>query len=216
MRTFSLICMLLFTGCSTIYHDSAPVKVIDSEEMTWIVEKTMTKYRYAEGRRLKLEHSAVCYDTAITGLRLEISSQEIITMCEARDLLVDLVEDFLREINSNPILGDQMSSYPFTASNMNIEINFESFFGMYVDPFYIGCIQLRNGMARYAAFDMKDEKWHSWHSKVESYAKSRELSMIARAAEKDYEAKACICKPNPLDDMMFVPEPENDTCPSGK
>lgn len=212
MRLLPLICFMLFFGCTSVYHESPPVKVIDSEEMTWIVEKIMAKYKHVEGRRLKLEHSSVCYDTAIIGLRLEISSQEILMMCQARDLLVDLVEDFLREINSDPILGDQLASYPFSANHLQIEINFESFFGIYVDPFYIGCIQLRNGMVRYSAFDMKDEHWHSWHSKVEPYVKSRELSKIARAADEDYEEKACICHPSVLGEM-FVPVPDNDTCP---
>lgn len=212
MRILSLISFLLFAGCTSVYHDSCPVKVINSEEMTWIVEKVMVKYKYAEGRRLKLEHSAVCYDTAITGLRVEISSQEILTMCKARDLLVELVEDFLREINSDPIISNELTSYPFTPNRLQVSINFESFFGIYVDPFYIGCIEMRNGMVRYSAFDMKDERWHSWHSKVEPYTKSRELSTLAHAAEVDYEAKNCICPPTPLVEM-FVPVPENDTCP---
>lgn len=212
MRTLSMLCLMLFTGCTSVYHESCPVKVVDSEEMTWIVQKVMAKYKHAEGRRLRLEHSSVCYDNAITGLRLEISSQEILEMCPARNLLVDLVEDFLREINSDPIAGDQLSVYPFTANNLHIEINFESFFGIYVDPFYIGCIELRNGMARYSAFDMKDERWHSWHSKVEPYVKSRELAMLGRAAEEDFDEKSCVCYPSPLTEM-FVPVPENDNCP---
>lgn len=212
MRMLLLICFLFMAGCTTVYHESPPVKVIDSEEMTWIVEKTMAKYKHAKGKRLRLEHSVVCYDTDITGLRLEISSQEIIGMCEARDLLVDLVEDFLREINSDPIVSDQLAAYPFSPNNLQIEINFESFFGLYVDPFYVGCIELRNGMARYSAFDMKDDRWHSWHSKVEPYVKAREISMIGRAADEDFDARACVCHPSVLEEM-FVPEPENTTCP---
>lgn len=211
MRMLSLIGFMLLCGCSSVYHDAPPVKVIDSEEMTWIVEKVMVKYRHAEGRRLKLEHSSVCYENEITGLRVEASSQEILSMCEARDLLVDLVEDFLREINSDPILGDQLTVYPFPANRLQIEINFESFFGIYVDPFYIGCMQMRNGMVRYSAFDMKDEHWHSWHSKVEPYSKSLELSRLRQAAEEDFEVKNCICHPSPLEEM-FVPT-DDDTCP---
>lgn len=212
MRVLFLISCLLFAGCTTVYHDSCPVKVIDSEEMTWIVQKVMVKYKHAAGKRLKLEHSSVCYDTAITGLRLEISSQEIMEICPARNLLVGLVEDLLREINSDPIVGNELASYPFTPDNIQISINFESFFGIYVDPFYIGCIEMRNGMVRYSAFDMKDERWHSWHSKVEPYTKSRELSTLGRAAEEDYDIKNCQCPPNPLEEM-FIPVPENDTCP---
>ncbi len=213
MRFLPLICLLLSFGCTSVYHDSCPVKVVDSEEMTWIVEKNMIKYKYAPGRRLKLEHSSLCYDdSSILGLRLEISSQEILKICEARDLLVALVEDFMREINADPIIAEELGVYPFTPDRLHIEINFESFFGTYVDPFYVGCIQMRAGMVRYSAFDMKDERWHSWHSRVEPYIKTRELSILERAAKEDYDAKACICHPTVLEEM-FVPAPENVNCP---
>lgn len=207
MRTLALICSLLFSGCTTVYHQSNPVKVIDSEEMTWIVQKVMTKYKHAEGRRLKLEHSSTLYDKNIRGLRLEISSQEILEVNQARDLFVDLVEDFLKEINTNPIISNELSSYPFTPDQLDIAINFESFFGIYVDPFYVGCVEMKCGMVRYSAFDMKDRYWHSWHSRVEPYSKTREISILERAAEKDYQNARC--PPRHLTEQ-FIPADENE------
>lgn len=208
MRMLALIGCLLLCGCTTVYHESSPVKVIDSDEMTWIVEKVMTKYRHREGGRLKLEHSGTYYETSINLVRLEISSQEILEVNAARHLFVDLVEDLLREINSNPIISNELSVYPFTPDRLKIEINFESFFGLYVDPFYVGCIEMHAGMVRYSAFDMKDDHWHSWHSRVEPYTKSREISMLERAAERDYENQR-ICHP-PVLQELFVPVEDNE------
>lgn len=190
MRSILLICLLLLCGC-TVRHYSAPVKVINSEEMTWIIAKVAEKWKHQRGQRLKLEHSATHYNqTGITSLRVELSSQEILEVNKARDLFVDFVEDLLREINSNPIISNQLAASPFTANQLNIEINFESFYGIYVDPFYIGCICLGDGMVRYGAFDMKDEYWHSWHSRVEPYTKTREISMLERAAAKQFEEES--------------------------
>jgi hypothetical protein len=42
-------------------------------------------------------------------------------------------------------------------------------------------------MTRYSAFDLKNQYWHSWHSRCEPYTKTRELSTLERAADKQYE-----------------------------
>ncbi len=208
MRSLLLICLLFVCGCTTVTRVSNPIKVIDSEEMTWVVETVMAKWRHEEGRRLKLEHSSLYYDTSIVALRLEISSQEIIEIDVARALLVDFVEDLLREINTNPIVSNELISYPFTPNMLNIEINFESFHGIYVDPFYVGCIALSNGMARYNAFDMKDDKWYTWHSRVEPYTKTREISIIERAADKKFmNNRKKVCEPRLIDEHMLHMDP---------
>lgn len=208
MRNLVFLCLLMLCGCATVYHESAPVKVVDSEEMTWIVETAATKYSHTEGKRLKLEHSSTCYDTAINMLRLEFSSQEILELKDARHLLVDLVEDFLRAMNTNPIISNQLASSPFAPDQLDITINFESFFGIYVDPYYIGAIEMKAGMVRYSAFDMKDDKWHSWHSRVEPYTKSREISTTQRSAEKAFESQL-ECRPRFLDEQ-FIPADEDE------
>lgn len=205
MRFLAFVCLLLACGCTTVYHECPPVKVIDADEMTWIVERLMAKYKHSEGRRLKLEHSSTIYETAVVRLRLEISSQEILEVEKARHLLVDFVEELLRDINSNPIISNQLITYPFDPDRLQITINFESFFGQYIDPYYVGCIEMRGGMVRYSAFDMKDDRWHSWHSRVEPYEKSREISMIERAAKKAYEDERA-CQPRMLEELFTPPE----------
>lgn len=208
MRILSFICLLFLFGCAApkAAVPPVPVKIIDSEEMTWIVEKVTARWKHKKHQRLKLEHSQLRYSLAgIASLNLEFSSQEILEMCPARDLLVDLVEELLFEINTNPIIASELATAPFTPDLLSIEINFESFYGYYVDPFYIGCICLSEGMARYFTFDVKDPEWYGWHSSVEPYTKSREISMLGRAADKAYEEERLRkCGPVFLNEMLIM------------
>lgn len=200
---------MFFNSCSTTYYAGPPVKVIDSEEVTWIVSKVMARWKHRKYQRLRLEHSQTHYSTAITGLQLEISSMEILTIVEARNLIVDFVEELLREINSSPILSCQMNVYPFTANQLQIDINFASFHGIHIDPYYIGYLSLVEGMVRYYAFDTKDQMWQVWHSRAEPYTKAREISVLGRAADKFVDEERQLECPRHLDEL-FPLEP----CPT--
>lgn len=191
-------------GCAT--YRSGPKLFIDSSEMTYIVQRQMAKYRHEKTRRLRLEHSRFEYSTGTPYMHLEMSSQSILEVKEARYLLVDFVEDLLKGINLNPIIAAQLPS-TFTADQLDIEINFESYLGEYVDPFYVGCIELKCGMAYYYAFDLKDENRYSWHSRVEPYATSREVATLERAAEGEFMAEHG-CPSFFLDDQ-YQPEERN-------
>jgi hypothetical protein len=190
MKVLYLLLAVLLTGCSYFRPPLPPNLPPDNrQEVTWVVERLMAKWRYMNHKRLRLEHAYVYYNTEnFTGLRLEISSQEILEIRDARDLLVDLTDDLLRSINNDPIIADELALGQLSADDLNIEINFESFFGIYVDPFYVGCIKLHHGMAHYYAFDLKGAKgWYVWHSRVEPFEKTREISLIERAAAEDYK-----------------------------
>lgn len=208
MRFIIFALAILLSGCARY---TPVIKTVNTEEVTWIVLNHMAKYKHESGRRLKLEHSDVLYGNEITGLRLEISSQEILEIDEARNLLVDFVEELLYDINTNPIVSQQLAFIPFSADNLDLEINFESFFGEYVDPFYIGCIDLTNGMAKYNAFDLKHESRYSWHSRVESYSKTREISLLGRAADKKFE-KDNACPPKRLLEQLYIDDQELRKC----
>lgn len=199
-------CSFMAVGCFKVPPPLPPVKLVDASEMTWIIEKVMARWENEEGRRLKLEHSEIRYQGNNFALRLELSSQEILEMCEARFLAADFVEDLLREINTNPIVGCQLACYPMTAEQLKIDINFESYFGKYIDPYYIGYIEMKGGMVYYYAFDQKDRERYSWHARVEPYWKTRELAAIMRATRKQYDdAHRCIL-PDVLPEKFDLPE----------
>lgn len=211
MHRLLYIAILFFSSCSySRLPPPSPQKFVDSSEVTWVVEKIAVKWSHECGRRLRLEHSQICYFNESPTLRLELSSQEILEVKEARYLLVDFVEDLLRELNTNPIIVDGLT-YPLQPEQLRIDINFESFFGVYIDPFYIGYVQLKEGYARYYAFDQKDRERYSWHSRVEPYTKSRELAMMERAAEAQFEAEHD-CIEAPLEGLFDLDLQGNDRC----
>jgi hypothetical protein len=197
--------LLLAVGCIRQGPPPPPMKLISPPEMTWIVEKIMAKWENQEKRRLRLEHSEICYCGNTPMLRLELSSQAILEMCEARFLFADFIEDLLREINTDPIISGQLSEYPFTPEQLLVDINFESFFGKYVDPFYIGYIEMRAAIVRYYAFDQKDRERYIWHARCEPYLKTREIAAIQRETRKQFHLQNPCTLPNYFPELYELP-----------
>lgn len=162
-------------------------KKIDSEEVTWIAQKLAVKWN--KELQLRLEDSNVYYGNNIHTLHFEFTSMAILNVKKARELLVDVVEDILRSLNTSPIVAAELQDYPFTPENLEIYINFNSFYNTYVDPFKVGFISLECGQAKYWASDVKDNRLYGWHSRIEPYFKSREIVQLGRAAEKEYDAE---------------------------
>lgn len=102
---------------------------------------------------LFLEDSYACYDDYIEKSLMWFSSMRLVDMCEGRDLIVYLVEGYLARINEHDQLPYELYNYPFTADNLFVQINFDSFYGFYVDGEYIGRIVLENGWVHYYAFN---------------------------------------------------------------
>lgn len=134
--------------------------------------------------RLELEDSCVLRDAnSIYRFNLSFSSQSLITLCEARLLLVNVVDEFIYRVNNHTILSFQLNQFPLTEDNVDININFESFFGKFVDPLYIGKAQLWFGDSYFYAFNAKnrDADWRMF--KYEPFFKSRELARFKEEAD---------------------------------
>jgi hypothetical protein len=167
-------------------EESAPLfKKIDSEEFSWISAQLGVKWR--KEFFLDLEDSNVYYGNNVHTLRYEFTTMSIFDIKQARELLVDVVEDILDAVNRNPIVSSELQSYPFTPENLEIYIDFLSFYNIYVDPFKVGFITLENGQAKYWAADVKDNRNYSWHARIEPYFRSRETVQLGRAAEEIYD-----------------------------
>lgn len=137
--------------------------------------------------RLELEDSCVLRDAkSIYRFYLSFSSQRLITLCEARLLLVEVADEFLNRVNSHSILGFQLDHSPLTGEDVDFNINFESFFGLYVDPLYIGKIMLWEGMSYFYAFNIKNPDADWSNQKFEPYFKSRELALAKKEADMAY------------------------------
>jgi hypothetical protein len=196
--SFIFLGMLLFcvTGCRfsqplmdilTPSPDQLPVNpqdVFHSDELTALIQNYTTELKYQ--KRLHLEHANTYFKDGISLVQLEFISQDIIEMCEARELIIDVTEGLLGKLNQNPILGGAFATFPFRPSNIEIYITFESWFGKYCDPHYIAWIGLEDAQVTYYEFDLLDHMKACWHARHESYATSREIVVYQRQAEKQY------------------------------
>lgn len=211
MRNVAILWMFLaalLTGCQPKVVGTGPwVKKIDSEELSRIVINFALKMKI--DKHLELEDSWAAYDDYITKLCLQFSSQRTLTVYDARLLIVEVVEDLLSRLNNNTVIGFELGHFPFTANDLDVKINFESFYGRYIDELYVGLVWLQAGCVHFYAFNRKDPRlleidWDN--DRFEPYTKSRELALIKRQVDLPYIEH--IDHSNPLKKPPITPLPE--------
>lgn len=195
-KIFSVFFILSLTGCAYIntpwgykstegFQVPPGVEDIDSAELTSIVQDIAVEFKHHG--HLQLQQAKTFFDMGINTIQLEFISQDIIELCEARERIVDLTEALLARLNQDPILGTQFASYPFRPGNLEIYITFESYFGRYIDPYYIHWIGLEDDMVTFYTFDVDDNCKFCWHHRDEPYATVREIVLYERQAEMKYD-----------------------------
>lgn len=190
--------MFMLTGCRQVEVPAGPwIKKIDSEEMSRLVINFSRKMKI--DHHIELEDSRVEYNDYIKKVYLEYSSQRLLTVYEARLVMVELVEEFLQRVNNHTVLSFELERFPLTASDIEVKINFESFYGIYSDPLYVGLAWLKCGCVHFYAFDIKDRisdiDWS--HDRWEPYFKSRELALLKKEADiLDQEQEEAIKRQN--------------------
>lgn len=130
-------------------------------------------------KRLFLQDGCLIDEEPGPVLHLEYICQDTLELGQARDLLVDTVEGLLDTLAKE-------TNFPATAMNLDLYIDFESYQGRYVDPYYVGYIWLENGISHFYAFDTKDNELDFWHSRTESYYKSVKFVEYHREGEALY------------------------------
>lgn len=212
MRRFVFLLLVaslgFLTGClgpaghDELYFDKW-VKKIDSSEIVHAIQEYLAYLRHE--KHLRLEDSSIWYDSSVNKVRMEFISQDILEVREARFLIVDLVEGLLAELNRNPIIAPQLATYPLTADFLEIYINFESFHGIYVDPYYVGRLELIDGQVTFTAFDAKAPGMNKWNFRTEPYAKSREFTVYEREAEKLFKQTVDMQRLHVLEGEQYRP-----------
>ena len=188
-----LLSAFFLTACCSGGTDSLPeeppvlYKKIESEEMSWLTAELAIKW--SKDHSLVLENSAIYYGNSIHTLRYEFTSMAILDVKEARQTIVDVVESILDGVNRNPILSEELYSYPLAPENLEIYINFKSFYNIYVDAAKVGFITLEDGVSKFWSSDVKNTQLYSWHARIEPYFRSREIVQLERAAQQQYDAE---------------------------
>lgn len=182
---YLLICFLLLSavGCR---KPKPYTNEIYTDSMTRLVVGYAVELKYE--MHLRLEHARVLYGEH-PQLVLQFSSQDILDVKKARELLVDLVAGYLERINSENLVFEADLSHYYDVRDLDINIDFQSAYAQYADPFYIGSVILQDGMAYYYAADLKNDELTFWHSRIEPFFKSRSIVMAEREGEADYQAK---------------------------
>ena len=187
------VLLVLVTGCTCCGFDfwnTQPTivgikKKIDSQSAVNLVIDYSQKLE--REHHLFLEDSNFYYDNEILCIELDYSTQNLMTIKEARRILVEMVEDLMERLNEDAVLADKLK-YPFTSKRLQIYIDCQSFFGLYVDPFYVSWIILENGKSYFYAFDLKNHGYDFWHSRIEPFFKSVQIINAENRAYELYEA----------------------------
>ena len=203
-----LLLPLSFFCCITPKYDwygkGDWVKKIDGPEIVHVIQNYLAYLRHE--KHLRLEDSGVWYNETINTVRMEFISQDVLEVREARMLLVDIVEGLLVELNKNPVLAPEYITYPLTPQQLEIYVNFESFHGEYVDPYYVGWMYLEDGICYYYAFDLKQDGLNFWDYRIEPYYKSREFVIYERESEDLFkQAVEMEHQPKKLSKEQYVP-----------
>lgn len=190
MRSFlsAFFLLLVFSACCgpTLWVPPPPiVRDYDSDAFTNVAVHQAA--RWAHKYRWYLEDAWMSYDRfgVVKSIRLQYRTQNILELQEARARLVDFVEEFLEGLQSNPDTSSNLVE-GFSSDNLIIYVDFQSYWGLYGDPKYIGWMVLEDGMVYYYDFDVKNNEVDFWYSRIESFHKSQEVVHLERIAEEDY------------------------------
>lgn len=151
---------------------------VDNEEMTKIVLSYARDLK--KEYKLKLHDSRMMYNDTIYKLRLDFTSQQISDLCEARFILVDIVEGYLKRINENSILRGQIANRPFGPMNLEVHVTFTSFYVKYDDPMYVQSIILEDGTSFFFNAELDNRTSEYWHKRIEPYSKTLQIVNIER------------------------------------
>lgn len=163
MSRYLLIPFFFLIGC-------APVEVFYPSEALARLE-IGNVVQMGETYDIRLDQSSTVYNPNIGTLCLRYTSEEIFDMCQAREMLVDLVDSLLMQINENiPI---QISNGPLTPDRLDLVITYDTFFGEYCDEQYVNQVRLQGGEVTFFAFTAFDCQYDYFEKHCEPYRTSQ-------------------------------------------
>lgn len=189
-KIFPILLPLLFlSGCIRFFPSSHQITTappeISIEPVSDVVLRYATELKY--DHELELEDSQIFYDDSLRRVRLQFYTQKIIELCDARFLIVEIVEELLARLNASGAARDQMLKRHFDPYDLDIYIHFGSFFVTYVDPAYISWVNLREGITTFYSGDLFLMRLDTWHARSEAYYKSRLFATIMKDAKENYK-----------------------------
>lgn len=122
---------------------------------------------------MTLENSYIMHDDFGFHIWVDWKSQDNLDIEETRRLFVSVVEGLLDRLNYDEELKSMTGNFVFSPDYLYLSIEFESFFGKYIDPLYVARIDLEEGIvSSYYAHDAFDVKTPVYHKHYEPYETS--------------------------------------------
>lgn len=134
-----------------------------------------------ETHKLFLYNSRAIFDGTIKKIRVDYTSQKSVELCEAREILVDIVEGLLSLFDAE--LFWAFKDGTVTPQELEIHVNFTSYFNKYVDPSYTSYIILQNSESFFYTSELDYPFTDAWMQKVEPYYKTKQFVTFSREAE---------------------------------
>lgn len=165
-----IIPFFLLTGCIRFMpadkYEPPAIPCMPVEPVADVVLRYATELKYE--KELNLMDSRIVYDDSLRRVRLDFVSQHISELCDARMLLVDIVEELLKRLNASAEARNQVVKRHFDYFDLEIYIHYESYYILYTDPMCISWITLHDGITSFYAGDVSLYYLDKWHARSRS------------------------------------------------
>ena len=175
---YSLLFLLLIplTSCGYRHLEPSYWKLVDSITKNYVKEtaapKRLDLYGYGGGRMYDIEE-----------VILRFFCCDHLTVEGARVLYVEMMEEYLKQINCNEEVRPYLHNYPFNIDNIKLTISFLDAQGHTLGDGHVALVFIsRNHTIDYAAYNTDTEEFYSLHE--EPY---EEALKIYNASKKEKE-----------------------------
>ena len=146
-KIFKSLFMLLSLVCSCSavpYHKQLRSQLIHDYSKDMQKKKNLTMIAIGGGQQGRL-------------LCISYSTQQNVNLEQARELLVDTCEGFLKRVNSNQKFRPYMVEFPYNGTNIDIAIQFVDPNNRWTMPPYIAFAANRKGKVYYYTSNIKED-----------------------------------------------------------
>lgn len=180
---FGFILLITLAGCVPKQPPLKRCRGLDPDSPA--ISKIVIEYGrdLQDSHRLFLYDSRVIFDGKIKKIRIDFTSMASVELCEARKVLVDVTEGYMKRFRENAILNSRFLNRPLNVNDFEIHITYCSYFNRYVDAQYVAYVILENGWSYFYNSELNNAFTDFWMQKVEPYYETKLFTGFQEEAE---------------------------------
>lgn len=160
--SFFLAMLAILWGCQTTCDVSKIVpefRLIKRFSAKLKEDQGLKLYSYGINNNVPKDYTSdrIVYNFSVSYVAYK-TQQDIISLEDARHLLISTAESFLAEINSDPEVKDRLDQYPLSSDRINICIIFEDENHAGLGNGGVQRIYLSNGQIKYRRYEIQEYK----------------------------------------------------------